>query len=76
MSYAARARTRLRSPSRNRRIGSMVRSLLVAGVLAVAAFPAAAQSQAFIKKANDVAWASVIKRAPESGPRLRQLSGN
>jgi TRAP-type C4-dicarboxylate transport system substrate-binding protein len=34
------------------------------------------QSQAFLKKANDVAWASVIKRAPENGPKLRQLSGN
>jgi TRAP-type C4-dicarboxylate transport system substrate-binding protein len=35
-----------------------------------------AQSQAFIKKANDVAWASVIKRAPDNGPKLRQLAGN
>jgi TRAP-type C4-dicarboxylate transport system substrate-binding protein len=35
-----------------------------------------AQSQAFIKKANDVAWASVIKRAPENGPKLRKLAGN
>jgi TRAP-type C4-dicarboxylate transport system substrate-binding protein len=34
------------------------------------------QSQAFLKKANDVAWASVIKRAPEAGPKLRQLAGN
>lgn len=45
-----------------------------AGIQAIDFGPA--QSQAFIKKANDVAWASVIKRAPESGPRLRQLSGN
>ena len=36
----------------------------------------AAQNQAFLKKANDVAWASVIKRAPENGPKLRQLAGN
>jgi TRAP-type C4-dicarboxylate transport system substrate-binding protein len=36
----------------------------------------AAQSQAFLKKANDVAWASVIRKAPENGPKLRQLSGN
>jgi TRAP-type C4-dicarboxylate transport system substrate-binding protein len=35
-----------------------------------------AASQAFLKKANDVAWASVIKKAPENGPKLRQLSGN
>jgi TRAP-type C4-dicarboxylate transport system substrate-binding protein len=34
------------------------------------------QSQAFLKKANDVAWESVIKRAPESGPKLRALAGN
>jgi len=36
----------------------------------------AAASEAFLKKANDVAWASVIRRAPESGPKLRQLAGN
>jgi TRAP-type transport system periplasmic protein len=35
-----------------------------------------AASDAFLKKANDVAWASVIKRAPENGPKLRQLAGN
>jgi TRAP-type C4-dicarboxylate transport system substrate-binding protein len=33
-------------------------------------------SKAFLAKANDVAWASVIKRAPETGPKLRSLAGN
>jgi TRAP-type transport system periplasmic protein len=33
-------------------------------------------SKAFIAKANDVAWASVVKRAPETGPKLRALAGN
>ena len=32
--------------------------------------------KAFLARANDVAWQSVIKRAPESGPKLRQLAGN
>ena len=36
----------------------------------------AVASKAFLDKANDVAWQSVIKRAPESGPKLRQLAGN
>ena len=36
----------------------------------------AADSKAFLAKANDVGWASVIKRAPENGAKLRQLSGN
>jgi TRAP-type C4-dicarboxylate transport system substrate-binding protein len=35
-----------------------------------------AESKKFLEKANDVAWQSVIKRAPESGPKLRQLAGN
>jgi TRAP-type C4-dicarboxylate transport system substrate-binding protein len=35
-----------------------------------------AESKKFLDKANDVAWQSVIRRAPESGPKLRQLSGN
>jgi TRAP-type C4-dicarboxylate transport system substrate-binding protein len=35
-----------------------------------------AASQAFLKRAYDVAWQSVIKRAPESGPKLRALAGN
>ena len=30
----------------------------------------------FVKKANDVAWQSVIKIAPETGPKLRALAGN
>ena len=34
------------------------------------------ESKKFLAKANDVAWQSVIKRAPENGPKLRQLSGN
>jgi TRAP-type C4-dicarboxylate transport system substrate-binding protein len=45
-----------------------------AGIQAIDFGPAA--SQAFLKKAYDVAWASVIKRAPETGPKLRQLAGN
>ncbi|MBM3527701.1 MAG: ABC transporter substrate-binding protein [Alphaproteobacteria bacterium] len=35
-----------------------------------------AESQRFLKTANDVAWASVIKRAPQTAPKLRQLAGN
>jgi len=35
-----------------------------------------AESAKFLKQANDVAWASVITRAPENGPKLRQLAGN
>jgi len=33
-------------------------------------------AKAFLAKANDVAWQSVIRRAPETGAKLRQLSGN
>ena len=36
----------------------------------------AADSKAFLGKANEVGWASVIKRAPDNGAKLRQLSGN
>jgi TRAP-type C4-dicarboxylate transport system substrate-binding protein len=36
--------------------------------------PAAAK--AFLDRAYDVAWQSVIRRAPETGPKLRQLAGN
>jgi TRAP-type C4-dicarboxylate transport system substrate-binding protein len=36
----------------------------------------AADSKAFLAKANEVGWASVIKRAPDNGAKLRQLSGN
>ena len=45
-----------------------------AGIQAIDFGPAV--SQDFLKKANDVAWASVIRRAPESGAKLRQLAGN
>ena len=34
------------------------------------------ESKKFLEKANEVAWQSVIKRAPENGPKLRQLAGN
>jgi TRAP-type C4-dicarboxylate transport system substrate-binding protein len=34
------------------------------------------ESKKFIAKANDAAWQSVIKRAPETGAKLRQLAGN
>ncbi len=33
-------------------------------------------AKAFLQKANDVAWASVTKRAPDAGPKLRALAGN
>ncbi len=36
----------------------------------------AATSQEFLKKANDVAWQSVIAKAPETGKKLRALAGN
>ncbi len=36
----------------------------------------AAESKRFTERANDVAWQSVIKRSPEAGTKLRQLSGN
>jgi TRAP-type C4-dicarboxylate transport system substrate-binding protein len=45
-----------------------------AGIQAIDFGPAAAK--AFIDKANDVAWQAVIRRAPENGPKLRQLAGN
>ncbi len=45
-----------------------------AGIQAIDFGPA--QGEAFLKKANDVAWAAVIKRAPENAPKLRQLAGN
>jgi hypothetical protein len=34
------------------------------------------ESKKFLEKANEVAWQSVIKRAPETGAKLRQFSGN
>jgi TRAP-type C4-dicarboxylate transport system substrate-binding protein len=36
----------------------------------------AEDSKKFLDKANEVAWQSVIRRAPESGAKLRQLAGN
>jgi len=36
----------------------------------------AADARAFLKKANDVAWESAVKRAPETAPKLRALAGN
>ena len=36
----------------------------------------AEEGKKFLEKANEVAWQSVIKRAPESGAKLRQLAGN
>ena len=36
----------------------------------------AGESKKFLEKANEVAWQSVIKRAPETGAKLRQLAGN
>jgi TRAP-type mannitol/chloroaromatic compound transport system substrate-binding protein len=35
-----------------------------------------AESKRFVERANDVAWQSVIKKAPETGAKLRQLGGN
>jgi TRAP-type C4-dicarboxylate transport system substrate-binding protein len=35
-----------------------------------------ADSKAFLQKAYEVAWASVIKRSPENGAKLRQVCGN
>jgi TRAP-type transport system periplasmic protein len=35
-----------------------------------------AASKAFLDRAYEVAWQSVIKRAPETGLKLRQLAGN
>jgi TRAP-type C4-dicarboxylate transport system substrate-binding protein len=45
-----------------------------AGIQAIDFGPA--ESKKFLQTANDVAWASVIKRAPEAGAKLRQLAGN
>jgi TRAP-type transport system periplasmic protein len=35
-----------------------------------------AEAKKFLDKANDVAWQSVIKRASDTAPKLRQLAGN
>jgi TRAP-type C4-dicarboxylate transport system substrate-binding protein len=53
---------------------SVVERQTKAGIAAIDFGPA--QSQAFLRKANDVAWASVIRRSPEIGAKLRQLAGN
>ena len=45
-----------------------------AGIQAIDFGPA--ESKKFIDKANNVAWESVIKRAPDTAPKLRQLAGN
>jgi TRAP-type C4-dicarboxylate transport system substrate-binding protein len=45
-----------------------------AGIQALDFGPVA--SKAFLDRAYDVAWQAVIKKAPESGPKLRQLAGN
>ena len=42
-----------------------------AGVQALAL--SEAEAKKFVARAHDVAWTSVIRRAPETGPRLRQL---
>ncbi|MDT3686098.1 MAG: TRAP transporter substrate-binding protein DctP [Pseudorhodoplanes sp.] len=34
------------------------------------------ESKKFVQRANDVGWQSVIAKSPESGKKLRQLSGN
>jgi TRAP-type transport system periplasmic protein len=36
----------------------------------------AQEGKRFLDRANEVAWQSVIRRAPETGPKLRQLAGN
>lgn len=45
-----------------------------AGIQAIDFGPA--ESKKFLELANTVAWESVLKRAPESGAKLRQLAGD
>jgi len=45
-----------------------------AGIQAIDFGPA--ESKRFTKIAYNSAWTSIIKRAPENGPKLRQLAGN
>jgi TRAP-type C4-dicarboxylate transport system substrate-binding protein len=33
-------------------------------------------AEQFLKRANDVAWEAIVKRSPDEGNKLRQLSGN
>ena len=35
-----------------------------------------ADAQAFVKKSNEVAWESIIAKAPVEGKKLRELAGN
>ena len=44
--------------------------------IAAARFRTRRVSQDFIKKANDVAWQSVIAKSPEIGKKLRELARN
>jgi len=45
-----------------------------AGIQPIDLGPAA--SKQFLAKANEVGWASVIKRSPENGAKLKQLAGH
>jgi hypothetical protein len=45
-----------------------------AGIQAIDFGPA--ESKRFTEIAYNSAWQSIIRRAPENGPRLRQLAGN
>ncbi len=64
-----------RAPSRNSaRSSSRARSAGLPGIETLDFGPAA--SQEFLKKANDVAWDSVIAKSPENGKKLRALAGN
>jgi TRAP-type C4-dicarboxylate transport system substrate-binding protein len=45
-----------------------------AGIQAIDFGPA--ESKRFLEQANEVAWKSVIAKAPESGAKLKQLAGN
>lgn len=45
-----------------------------AGIATIELAPA--DAKAFLNLAYEVAWRSVIKRAPDTGPRLRELAGN
>jgi TRAP-type transport system periplasmic protein len=44
-----------------------------AGIQAIAFDPS--ESKKFLDLANEVAWESVIKRAPDTAPKLRELAG-
>src|SRR5437764_9450226 len=55
-------------------IGAERERQAAAGIAPLDFGPAA--SKAFLERAYEVAWQSVIKRAPDTGPKLRQLAGN